>query len=223
VQYADIDPTDKQWHVRTYFDVLNELLDGSAKEPALIAIDGHGGSGKTSLARGLAALEPRAAVVNTDDLSWQQPFFDWVKPLVENILHPLHEHRAPVDYCPEAWARRNVPGNLRVPEDASVVFIEGVGSARREMRRWLDGVVWVHISKEVGDRRVGMKGSSEPKYTEEWMRAEYALLASHRPWEVATILVAGGLGQPAHNGRYGKVVTAPGPCGCQWEPAGRQC
>jgi hypothetical protein len=213
VQYADIDPTDKQWHIRTYFDVLNELLDGVATEPALIAIDGYGGSGKTSLARGLAALEPRAAVVNTDDLSWPQPFFDWVTPLVENVLNPLREHREPVGYRPEAWARRNVAGDLRVPEDASVVFIEGVGSARREMRPWLDSVVWVYLSQEVGHRRVGMTGSGEPQNTKEWLRAEYALLASHRPWEVATVLVAGGLGQPAHNGRYGNVVTAPGPCG----------
>jgi len=212
VQYADVDLTGRQWRVRTYFDVLNELLDGSATEPAVIAIDGHGGSGKTSLAKGLAALEPRAAVVNTDELGWQQPFFDWVKPLVENILDPLHQHRAPVGYRPDAWTHRKVSGDLRVPEDASVVFIEGVGSARRELRPWLTGIVWVHISLEVGRRRVATKGSAEPQHTKEWLCAECALLASHRPWEVATMFVAGGLGQPAHNGRYGNVVTAPGPC-----------
>ena len=72
--YPDFDTSVVQWQVRTYFDVLNELLDDVASgRAAVIAIDGHSGSGKTTLANGLAALEPHAAVIHTDDLASKHP------------------------------------------------------------------------------------------------------------------------------------------------------
>jgi hypothetical protein len=55
------------------------------------------------------------------------------------------------------------------------------------------------------------RGVDEVAFAEERMRQGDAFLAEHRPWDVADVLVAGALGQPAHNGRYGNVVTARGP------------
>jgi hypothetical protein len=179
--YADIDPTGVQWQVRSYFDVLNELLDlTSARHPAVVAIDGHSGSGKTTLADGLAALEPRAVVIHTDDLSRHHLFFP-------------------------------AGSTLTIPLDTSIVFVEGVGSARREARTSLNAIIWMYVREEVGRRRMETRKPHTLGYVDDRMNRENAFFAEHRPWQVADVLVAGALGQPAHNGRYGNVVTAPGP------------
>ena len=50
---------------------------------AVLAIDGHGASGKTTLARRLAAEHGAACVVGTDDLAWHHSFFDWADLLID--------------------------------------------------------------------------------------------------------------------------------------------
>lgn len=188
MSYSDIDPTGVQWERRAYFDVLNDLLDtAGAARPAVIAIDGHSGSGKSTLARGLAALEPHSTVIHTDEL--QSPCFGWAEQLVDHVLVPLQQRRLPITHSTDH-------GVITIAAGVTAVFIEGVGAARRETRPWLDVVVWVH-AREADDP----------------FGAESALLGDHRPWEVADVLVSGDLGQPAHDGRYGNVVTAPGPAG----------
>ncbi len=209
--YSDVNVTGLQWRVRTYFDVLNELLSRAGRaEPAVIAIDGRSGAGKTTLARGLAALEPRSVIIDTRDLALHSPFFDRAEMLVEHVLEPLRNGRTPITYRPEAWPRGR-GGAIHVPADTSVAFVEGVGSARRELRPWLDAVVWVHVREDVGRRRIGTHGLDGTKFTQDWMQEEDAFLADQLTWDIADLLVAGALGQPAPNGRYGNVVTAPGP------------
>ena len=205
VPYPDIDPTGLQWERRTYFDVLNELLDfaGGGSRPAVVAIDGHTGSGKSTLARGLAALEPRCVVIHTDELA--QRSFDWADHLVDRILLPIRQGSLPISH------RNDSADAITISADTPVVFIEGVGSARRETRPWLDAVVWVHTREAVGRRQATGQAAGTGRYTDDWLVEENALLADHRPWQTADVLVSGELGQPAHDGRYGNVVTAAGP------------
>jgi hypothetical protein len=92
-----------------------------------------------------------------------------------------------------------------------VVLVEGVGAARREVRPFLDTVVWVHARAAVARRRMITKGADTEQFIDAWMDQENALLNDHRPWEAAHLLVSGELGQPALTGKYGNVVTAPGP------------
>jgi uridine kinase len=212
MRYPDINPADVRWSIRSYSDVWEELVGhGNAGHTVLIGIDGHSGSGKSTLARGLAALESSAAVVHTDDLAWHHSFFDWNELLIDHLLVPLHDGRTPVTYRPDAWVRRNRSGAITIPDGTTVVLVEGVGAARREVRSMLDAVVWVHARAEVARRRVIAKGADTEEFINEWMAEENAFLDDHRPWEVAHLLVAGELGQPAPTGKYGNVVTAPGP------------
>jgi len=212
MQYPDFDPTDVQWRIRSYQDVWDELLARNPRGRALVVgIDGHSGSGKTTLARGLAALDRNTAVVHTDDLAWHHSFFGWAELLIDHLLTPAREGRLPISYRPPAWVRRDRTGAITIPEGTSAVLVEGVGVARREVRPWLDVVVWVHARAEVGRRRVIAKGVDTEKFVDDWMNEENVFLAEHRPWDVADVVVAGELGQPALTGRYGNVVTASGP------------
>lgn len=213
MQYPDIDPANIRWTVRSYADVWDELRRSGDRggRTLVIGIDGHSGSGKTTLARGLAALEPSTALLHTDDLAWHHSFFDWGEQLIEHLLVPLREGRTPVSYRPEAWVRRNRPGAIAIPAGTTTLLVEGVGAARCEARPLLDAVVWVHARAEVARRRVITKGADTEEFIDDWMDQENAFLSDHRPWEAADLLVAGELGQPARTGKYGNVVTAPGP------------
>jgi hypothetical protein len=212
VDYPDIDTADVRWSIRSYSDVWAELLGyGQAGRTLVIAIDGHSGSGKTTLAGGLAALEPCATIVHTDDLAWHHSFFDWGELLRDRLLVPLRDGDTPIRYRPDPWIRRHRAEAITIPTGTSVVFVEGVGAARREVRSLIDVVVWVHARAEVGRRRVIAKGVDTEQFINDWMAQENAFLDDHRPWEVADLLVAGELGQPALDGKYGNVVTAPGP------------
>ena len=71
---------------------------------AVLAIDGHGASGKTTLARRLAAGHDAACVVATDDLAWHHSFFDWAPLLVDAVLLPYRAGH-PVSYRPPGWVR----------------------------------------------------------------------------------------------------------------------
>jgi uridine kinase len=207
--YPDIDPTGVQWRIRSYLDLWEELrAHHRVRRPLVVGIDGHSGSGKTTLANGLAALDRGTAVVHTDDLAWHQSFFGWEDLLIDHLLTPVRESRLPIRYRPSAWVQRDRPGAITIADGTSAVLVEGVGAARRELRPWLDAVVWVHARAEVGRRRVIAKGVDTEDFIDDWRNQETDVLAEHRPWEIADVVVAGELGQPALTGRYGNVVTA---------------
>ena len=207
----DVDPTGLQWHIRSYFDVWTDLLERAPqRRPIVIGVDGHSGSGKTTLANGLAAVEPHTAVIHTDDVAWHHSFFDWEGLLIDHLLKPLHQGCLPVSYRPPGWVRKDRPGAITVAADTTAVLVEGVGVARREVRTWLDAVMWVYADDDIGHQRMVARGESTA-FIDDWMAQENRLLTEHRPWEIADLLVAGELGQPSHDGRYGNVVTAPGP------------
>ena len=64
------------WRVEQVSELVQRLRDASpgvAGRPRLIAIDGRGGAGKSTLAERLQAAVPRSAVVHTDDPAARPP------------------------------------------------------------------------------------------------------------------------------------------------------
>ena len=180
------------WRIRSHADVWRDLVRKvTPRRPLVIAVDGISGSGKTTLAAALADLHQRCAVVHTDDIAWHQSFFDWADLLIEHVLEPLRLDGAPITYTPQAWTQRNRPGAIVIDARTSVVLIEGVGAARRELRPWLDAVIWVDTQPDVGLARVAARGVDTPQFIDEWTREERAFLADHKPWEIADVLVSG--------------------------------
>jgi hypothetical protein len=97
----------------------------------IVAIDGPGGAGKSSLAAYIAR-ELDAPIIHTDDFaSWENPV-NWWPELIEKVLKPLAAGR-PACYMPTSWGgpeRKQV-----VVEPAEFVLLEGVTASRDAFRR----------------------------------------------------------------------------------------
>jgi hypothetical protein len=182
------------WRVERLSEVVRRLRGpAGVPGPRIVAVDGRGGAGKSTLVERLRALVPASAVVHTDDVAWNLAYFDWGGVLVENVLAPLRRGDA-VDFRPAAWAAHDRPGAIRVPAGLDVVWVEGTGIIRAELTPWLDASVWLQGDLDEQERRlVARDGDSaeQQRHVAAWLAEELPLLRREQPWRRATLVVAG--------------------------------
>jgi len=184
------------WRVVALSDVVRRARDASpgvVGRPRVVAIDGRGGAGKSTLAERLRTLVPTSAVVHRDDVAWHHAFFDWADLMVEHVLRPLHRGEA-VDYRPEAWIERERAGAIRVPDGLDVVWVEGTGTIRRALAGWTDATIWLQGDLDEQERRLAGRDGDTPaqrQHIAEWLEEELPLLRREQPWANATIVAAG--------------------------------
>src|ERR1017187_6059611 len=112
----------------------------------IVAIDGPGGAGKSTLASQLAASLGGVPIIHTDDFaSWDNPLGWWPR-LLEQVLKPLAENR-PAHYQRYDW------GTERLAEWCSIgpaeyVILEGMSAGRKEFRPYLTFSIWVETPQE---------------------------------------------------------------------------
>jgi uridine kinase len=179
-------------------DRLRGLVDAirSAARPAgvltrIVAVDGPGGAGKSSLADWLAR-QLDAQVVHTDDFaSWENPV-DWWSDLIEHALEPLAAGK-PARYEPTSWGGEE--REQLVIEPGGVVILEGVSASREAFRPYLAYSIWIETPRELrlqrGLERDGVH--AQPQW-EEWMDAEDRYIETERPAERADIVLRGDQG-----------------------------
>ena len=88
IQLQPEEPAVTQWRVSGTDDFVAHLLSliGAPEgRPAIIAVDGRGGSGKTTLTAALTAAVPGAQAFHLDDLIWNEPLYDWDQLLVDTL------------------------------------------------------------------------------------------------------------------------------------------
>jgi hypothetical protein len=206
------EPVAGPWRVAPLSELVAVLHNAGGRlvgRPRIVAVDGRSGSGKTTLAERLQTAVPDAEVVHTDDIAWWHARFGWDDLMINGVLEPLHRGQS-VHYQPPAWASHGRGGHIDVSATASVVIIEGVGAARREVTHLLDAAVWVQSDSGEARRRMILRDGSDATVSElrdEWMTEEIPFLAADRPWERATIIVAG-TSDVTHD-PVGEVVIAP--------------
>jgi uridine kinase len=193
------EPAVTSWRQVQPDDLVADLLDRLGPGRRVVAVDGRGGSGKTTLARRLASRLADAAMVSTDDVAWYESMFGWSDLLVAGVLRPFRAGSA-VAFRPPAWARRGREGAITVAPSVRVLIIEGVGASRRELSPWLDAAVWVQSDYAEAERRGiardiadGQNGDAEATiaFWHTWQAEELPFLDRDRPWERADLVVAG--------------------------------
>lgn len=172
---------------------LREEAPGITGRPLVVAVDGRGGAGKSTLAERLRRTVPGSEVVHTDDVAWNHAYFDWGSLLVENVLLPLHRGEA-VTFRPPAWIEHDRPGAIQVAAGADVVWIEGTGIIREQCAPWLDASIWVQGDLDEQERRLTSRdgdSADQQRHVAAWLAEELPFLLREQPWRKATVVVAG--------------------------------
>ena len=171
-------------------DLTRRVRESCLNSNAIIAIDGPGGAGKSSLARQLAAELGDAVVVPTDDFAaWDDPL-DWWPRMLTDVIEPASAG------CGARYQRRRfMTGTLQdwvSVAPAAFTIIEGVSSSRSEWSGYLCFSVWVETPRAERLRRgLARDGDDARGLWEAWMSAEDAFFAVDRPWERASVVVSG--------------------------------
>jgi len=158
----------------------------------LVVVDGPAGSGKTTLADGLAAALGAAAVVHMDDLydGWSGLGPGVWDRLLRQVLDPLAAGR-PARYQVYDWARGRFDRwvDLPVPE---VLVVEGVGAGAEPVEGRASLRVWVEAAPDVRLAR-GLARDGEALRDEwlRWAQRERAHFGADRTRERADVLVDG--------------------------------
>lgn len=170
-------------------DLIEAIRSSPARFPTrIVAVDGLGGAGKTTLAERLAA-ELDAPVVHTDDFAgWDDPV-DWWPVLLEQVLEPLAAGRS-ARFTPTSWG--GPPRDEVVVEPGRFVILEGVTASRTAFRPYLSYAIWVEAPRELRlERGLGRGGDDTRERWDQWMAAEDAYVARERPAEHADRVVPG--------------------------------
>jgi uridine kinase len=155
----------------------------------VVAVDGHGGAGKTTFAERLASAFGGVQIAHTDDFaSWDNPV-DWWPRCIAELLEPLRREEA-ARYEVTAWG-----GVPRAPVEivpADVVILEGVSSSREAFRPYLSGAIWVETPREVClARGLERDGEEARAQWEAWLAEEDAYIARENPMAHADLVVPG--------------------------------
>ena len=175
-------------------EAVTQLLLASEAPAGLpcrvLAIDGPGGAGKSTLAGSVAEGMGGVPIIPTDDFaSWEHPL-DWWERLVNQVLRPLSEER-PVRYQRFDWDRRALAEWREVPASPHLI-LEGVSASRNAFRPYLAATVWVETGRAERLRRgLARDGTSALGLWEEWMASEDEYVARERPHERADLVISG--------------------------------
>lgn len=176
-------------------DALKPLIETvkASRRPAgvatrLIAVDGCGGAGKTTLAARLAE-ELQAVVIHTDEFASSDNPLNWWPEMLERALKPLAAGEV-AHYQPTTWG-----GEERTPvliEPGGTVVLEGVTASRTAFRPYLAYSIWIETDRAVRlQRGIDRDGEEARAQWEEWMAAEDRYVESEKPAEHVNVVLHG--------------------------------
>ena len=153
----------------------------------LVCVDGPAGSGKTTLAARLADALPGTGTVHMDDLYAGWTLTGAAARLSAGVLRPLSEGR-PGAYHRFDWAAGRFRREPTPVPAATVLVVEGCGSASRTVAPWACLRVWVEADPAV---RLARDGAHLADEWVAWQRTEAAHFAADGTRARADVVVDG--------------------------------
>lgn len=177
---------------------LRAWLTARAGRTVLVAVDGHGGSGKSAFAGRVAGHTGDVRVVHTDDFAnlGITEGLD-VERLRRQVIEPLRRGE-PARYQRFDWPSRRL-AEWHDLKAGGVVIVEGVSSLRREFGQVWDLSVWVETPRDTCLRRgLERDGQAARHLWETWLAEEDRYIARDDP-RVKADLVVDGAPSEAHD------------------------
>lgn len=171
-----------------------------AGQTTLVAIDGLGGAGKSTLAMELGETLDTFSIVALDDfyrpvavaLAPEQAcdtYFDWQR-LRDTVLAPLSRNSQHACYQRYDWVS-DALAEWHEVSPGGVVIVEGVYSTRPELRPRFDVTVFVDTPREERLARMLDRLYNDVAWVERWMAAEDWYLEHMRPLDHVDLVVDG--------------------------------
>jgi uridine kinase len=163
-----------------------------------VAIDGHGGSGKSSLAE-LLSERLGAEIVHTDDFaSWDDPG-GWWPLVIDRVFTPITAGARTIGYPRSKWWEDHRPEPVLAQAVTPIMILEGVGSLRTELRPYISFGIFVDAPDDVCLRRglardAGHDGKSDEEIRamwQGWLDYENDYLDRDRPIDHADLVIDG--------------------------------
>jgi uridine kinase len=165
------------------------------KKLVVIAIDGVGGSGKTTCAINIKNGIRNSVIVQLDD--FYSPILESadLQRLQDQVLFPLSTQHA-AKYQIYEWKTESF-SEWHVLQPKGVVIVEGVSTLHRKIRGYFDIKIWINYPAELGfkrgierdKKRDGIDNSE--KWKTIWMPQEKRYIAEENPEECADYIIDG--------------------------------
>lgn len=164
---------------------------------AFIAVDGHGGSGKSTFAQ-LLSEKLEAQLIRTDDFAgWDNPL-NWWPFVIERVFEPIKNGVKTLSYPRSKWWENHYPEPVTDQPVTSIMILEGVSSSRKEFRDYISLSIFVDTPKKVclqrGVERDGGTGKTKEELSaiwEEWFKEEDEYMQRDNPKANADIIIDG--------------------------------
>ena len=166
-----------------------------SKEITLIAIDGVGGSGKTTLAELLRKELPNSVIIQLDDFYSPALQTTDVTRLKEQVLLPLHNHHE-AKYQIYEW-KTNSYSDWHILQPKGIFIFEGVYALDKNIREYYDLKVWINYPADLGFKRgiardVKRDGmDNTKKWKNIWMPLEERYINEQEPDKIADYIIEG--------------------------------
>lgn len=172
----------------------------SLKTPAIIAISGVGGSGKSTFSKKLAEAI-NAPIIEIDSFIRDRTlseYSNWnlidFKRLEDEVLAPFKSGTNSIEYHHFDWAK-NIATKLIQITSNNYIIIEGVGLFRPELMKYFDYTIWIDCPLEDAIKR-GKKRDREEYHNPQdelwngiWKKNDLEYLEHFKPAETADLII----------------------------------
>lgn len=174
------------------------ILSGHPKvgDTVFVAIDGHGGSSKSTFAERLGE-RLKASVIHIDDFAGVDSPPGWWNKIIERVFRPVSAGANTITYHPESWGENHRPGPVTLPV-TPIMILEGVSSSRSEFTDFIGFRIFVNTPKNIclkrgveRDTGTNLSEGEVEKMWQTWFAEEDEYMQQDNPIAKADMIIDG--------------------------------